>query len=184
MPGAHLYEGMFLIDNEAVRQGWAQAKAHVTDLIAKHGGTIHSARRWDERRLAYAIRGRRRATFLLVHAEIPQGGYSNVERDLNLAESVLRYLILRVDEVPQAEKDLSALETAPEFSVPEPLGDDEGRYTTLGPGEEPPADLGDGDLDGGRPGIGAGGAAGSAGADRRGSDDDLGVVAAGRGREE
>ena len=51
-----LYEGMFLIDNDTVRAGWASAKAVVTDLIAKHGGSVSSARRWDERRLAYPIR--------------------------------------------------------------------------------------------------------------------------------
>jgi small subunit ribosomal protein S6 len=179
MPGAHLYEGMFLIDNEAVRRGWPQAKAQVTDLVLKHGGTVHCARRWDERRLAYSIRGRRRATYLLVHAEIPHSGYAHVERDLNLAEAVLRYLILRVDEVPQSEKDLAALEAAPGFSVPDPLGDDEGAFTTLGPGEVPPT--ADGEGESGRDGApGAQGARGERGA----ADDDAGMVAAGRGREE
>ena len=45
-----LYEGMFLLDNQAVRDDWNAAKAVVTSLLAKHGGRVQTARRWDERR--------------------------------------------------------------------------------------------------------------------------------------
>ena len=56
---ATVYEGMFLLDNEVVREDWKTAKALVTATIEKHGGTIHTARRWEERPLAYPIKGKK-----------------------------------------------------------------------------------------------------------------------------
>ncbi|MFT5478028.1 MAG: hypothetical protein ACI8Y8_003390, partial [Planctomycetota bacterium] len=36
---ATVYEGMFLLDNQVVREDWKAAKALVTATIEKHGGT-------------------------------------------------------------------------------------------------------------------------------------------------
>jgi ribosomal protein S6 len=121
---ATLYEGMFLIDNDAVRAGWDQAKAVVTDLLAKHGGTVRTARRWDERRLRYTIKRRNRATYLLAYYELPADSIATFLRDLELNESVLRYLQLRVPALPEGELELSQAESADDYVVPEPPADD------------------------------------------------------------
>ena len=47
---SQIYEGMFLLDNDLVREGWDGAKSTVTAALEKHGGKVHTARRWDERR--------------------------------------------------------------------------------------------------------------------------------------
>lgn len=118
------YESMFLIDNDAVRAGWASAKASVAELIGKHGGKVLTSRRWDERRLAYPIRHRRRATYLLAYCEIAPERLVGLRRDLDISETVLRYLITSVDAVPPKEVELDAAERAEGFSVPEPPADD------------------------------------------------------------
>jgi small subunit ribosomal protein S6 len=118
------YEIMFLIDNNAVRAGWKEAKASMTGLIEKHGGKALAARRWDERRLAYPIRHRRRGTYLLAHAEMPGTAVANLRRELDLTESVLRYLILSVERVPPQELELTKAESAADFRIPEPPPDD------------------------------------------------------------
>jgi ribosomal protein S6 len=115
---------MFLIDNDVVRSGWARAKAIVTDLIAKHGGEVHSSRRWDERLLAYPVKRRRRATYLRVYYGIPGTSIGGFLRDLEINETVLRHLQLRVETVPAEELELSRAEEQPDFSVPEPPADD------------------------------------------------------------
>jgi small subunit ribosomal protein S6 len=120
---AKIYEGMFLLDNDVVRQGWAKAKASLTDLLAKHGATVLASRRWAERKLAYPVRGRRRGTYLLAYYEIPREGIPTLVRDLDLSELVLRYLLLGVEEVPAGELELSAAELAPDFSPPPPPED-------------------------------------------------------------
>lgn len=128
---ATIYEGMYLLDNELVRESWDKAKAVVTDLVAKHGGSVKSARRWGERKLAYAIRRRQRATYLLVYYEMPREGLTGLVRDLDLAEPVLRYLQTRVESVPAGETELAAAERGAGFTPPVPPSDEVGTYHPL-----------------------------------------------------
>jgi small subunit ribosomal protein S6 len=125
------YEGMFLVDNDLVRADWAGTKSMVTGLLEKHGGTVRSARRWDERALAYPIRGRRRGTFILTFSELPGDRIEALKRDLEITDGVLRYLILRADEVPAEELEFTAAESSAEFELPEVPTDDEGYYSPL-----------------------------------------------------
>lgn len=130
MTDTKIYEGMFLIDNQLVRAGWEQAKSVVTDTLAKHGGKIVTARRWDERKLAYPIDHKRRATYLLSYFELEPDNIPALRRDFELDERVLRYLQLAREEVPAEELEKAKVEEAPDFSVPPPPEDDE-------PEEEP-----------------------------------------------
>ncbi len=133
---AHLFEGMFLIDNDRVRDGWPDAKSVVVQLLEKHGATVHTARRWDERALAYPIRGKRRATFLLSYFEAPGEGLAAMRRDLEINDTVLRFLHLSASEVPQAERDATALESTDDFLVPPPPADDAAPYRVLQSAED------------------------------------------------
>ena len=121
---SRIYEIMYLLDNNAVRAGWKGAKAAATALIEKHGGKVLSARRWDERKLAYPIRQRRRGTYLLAHGSLDPAGVATLRRELDLTESVLRYLILAVESVPPQELELTQAESAADFVVPMPPPED------------------------------------------------------------
>jgi small subunit ribosomal protein S6 len=121
----NLYEGMFLLDNQVVRADWKTAKSIVVDILKKHGGEVVTVRRWDERKLAYPIRGRRRGTFYLTFFKAPPEGIAPVRHDLDLDERVLRYLMLRAESVSDAELELSKAELADGFTVPPPPSDDE-----------------------------------------------------------
>ncbi len=109
------YECMFLIDNDVVRAGWGAAKAGVAGLIEKHGGSTVTSRRWAERRLAYPIRHKNRATYLLTYCELDPARISTLRGDLDISESVLRYLILTAEDVPTEERELSDAENAADF---------------------------------------------------------------------
>ena len=134
----NLYEGMFLLDNHAVRADWGRAKGAVTETLAKHGAEVVSARRWDERKLAYPIGGKKRATYLLTYYQAPFDSVAALRRDLELDERVLRYLILNADSVPEGELEKSQAELEAGFAVPPPPADEEpaGRAN-----EEPPAEV-------------------------------------------
>lgn len=118
------YEAMFLLDNELVRENWGEAKSLVSSTVEKHGGQVLSARRWDERRLAYPIKGKNRATYLLAYCEIDGENLVALRRDLDLSERVLRYLITSTPEVPEPELELAKGELAPDFAIPPPPDDD------------------------------------------------------------
>lgn len=126
-----LYEGMFLIDNDLVREDWSSAKTVVTSALEKHGATVHTARRWDERALAYPIKGRRRATFLLTYFEIDGDKSPDLRRDLEINDNVLRYLLVGADALPETEKEAAAAEGADDFEVPAPPADSVGSYRPI-----------------------------------------------------
>ena len=119
----NLYEGMFLLDNNVVREDWNNAKGTATGILEKHGASVTTARRWAERSLAYTIKKRNRGTYLLTHFEADPGSIAIIRRDLELNETVMRYLLLTADEVPEGEVELHEAELSADFSVPEPPED-------------------------------------------------------------
>lgn len=96
----HTYECMVLVNNQEVKKGWQACKQGVVDLFAKHKAEVLSARRWDERRLAYPIEGQQRATYLLVYFKSEHLVPAAIRRELDFNDVVLRHLILRCEEVP------------------------------------------------------------------------------------
>lgn len=120
-----LYEGMFLLDNQVVRADWNAAKAVITGALAKHGAQVKTARRWDERRLAYPIKGRKRATYLLTYFEQGSDGAATLRRDLEIDERVLRYLITGAEDLPEGELEKSQAELEAGFQIPPMPNDDD-----------------------------------------------------------
>lgn len=137
-----LYETMVLLDNDVVRSDWKKAKAIVTDTVAKYDGSLETCRRWDERRLAYPMKRKNRATFYIAYHDMPGDKIPGFLRDLELNERVLRYLMLKVEECPEEERKLAAEEDGAEYTVPEPPEDDEIEL----PEEEEGADTGADDV--------------------------------------
>src|SRR5262245_60484738 len=109
---------MFLLDNQVVREDWTKAKAMVTDTLTKHGAKIQATRRWDERRLTYPIQNKRRATFVLTYFELGNEHIPALRRDIELNERILRYLMLKVEKMPEGELEKAQAEQAADFVVP------------------------------------------------------------------
>ena len=102
------YECMVLLDNREVKKGWQTLKDTVSGLFKKHGASIVSAKRWDERRLPYQVGRCKRATYLLVYFEGESLQNNAIRRELELNEQVLRHLMLSCAEVPQSAYDAEA----------------------------------------------------------------------------
>jgi len=92
------YEGMFLLDAGASE--FESASESIRTVLERSESTILSMKPWDERRLAYEIKGRRRALYVLVYFEVDPARIAEIEHDFGLNEKVLRELIL-------ARKELS-----------------------------------------------------------------------------
>ena len=117
---------MCLLDNREVRKGWQPLKDAVASLFTKHGAEILSARRWDERRLCYPIRGQQRATYLLAYIKANTQQVAGLRRDLQFSEIVMRSLVLTCDEVPasayepEAAFDVNAIPAEDAVAPPPP----------------------------------------------------------------
>ena len=72
-------------------------------IMARGHAEILAMRKWDERRLAYEIRGQKRGTYILLYFKAPGKDVAHIERDCNLSERVLRTLILRADHMTEEQ---------------------------------------------------------------------------------
>jgi len=95
-----LYEGMFMMDNRRANRDWEGAIEALAALIAKHGGEILRTVKWGERRLAYEVAGRRRATYVLVYFNCGGDGVNRIYRECELSDLVYRALILKISALP------------------------------------------------------------------------------------
>jgi small subunit ribosomal protein S6 len=97
-PGEAMYEGMFILDQGKYSRDAAGLTQQVADLITQFGGSLLAARLWDERKLAYPIKGQKKGVYWLTYFRMPGGGVTGLERQLAITEGVLRTLVLKVDE--------------------------------------------------------------------------------------
>jgi small subunit ribosomal protein S6 len=110
----YTYEAMFLL-SQAVAADLGGAVEHIKEIVARGHGEIVSMRKWDERRLAYEIRGQKRGTYILCYFKAPNTMLGHIERDCNLSEKILRVLILRADHMSLEE--IQSLDARKELDV-------------------------------------------------------------------
>ena len=60
-------------------------------------------KKWDERRLAYDVKGKSRGTYILAYFNCDPLKISGIERDVTLSESIVRVLILRTDKMSKED---------------------------------------------------------------------------------
>ncbi len=92
----HAYEGLFLFPHTATA-GLQDAVDHLKDIVTRVDAKIIGLRKWDERRLAYEIKGNKRGVYFLMYFRARADQMSTIERACNLSEKVIRSLIVRAD---------------------------------------------------------------------------------------
>lgn len=90
------YEGMFLFD-PTFATDMGKVEQEIARLMERAGAEIIMCNKWDERKLAYEIKGRKRGCYVLVFFRAESDKITGIERDVQLSESVLRVLIMRAD---------------------------------------------------------------------------------------
>lgn len=98
----YTYEAMFLI-SQAVAADFSGAIAHINEILARGHAEVIAMKKWDERRLAYEIKGQKRAIFILAYIRATGEGFAHIERDCNLSEKIMRTLITRCDHLSVEE---------------------------------------------------------------------------------
>ena len=106
-----LYEGMFLIDSALAGADWDGIIAAIRQILEKAGAEIVSIAKWDDRRLAYDIKGKSRGTYILSYFRIDGGRIQDIEKSVQLSEKIMRVLILSAERLSQEdiEKETPAM---------------------------------------------------------------------------
>jgi len=93
-----VYEGMFILDPTKFSRDPGASAQQVADLITTHGGTVLAARLWDERKLAYPIKGHKKGVYWLTYFKMPASGLTALERQCEINDDIIRKLVLKVDD--------------------------------------------------------------------------------------
>ena len=92
------YEAMFLLHNDKALADFDGTAAAVDHIVERSGAKIVKKEKWDERKLAYEIRGHKRATYYLLYFRAPTTAIAPIKADAGLSEKIIRHLIVGLEE--------------------------------------------------------------------------------------
>jgi small subunit ribosomal protein S6 len=93
----NVYELMFILDSTRFGRDPDGVSNQLADLIKGAGGEILVSRLWEERRLAYPIKGQRKGTYWLMYLNLDPLKLAALRRQFEITESIIRFLFLKVD---------------------------------------------------------------------------------------
>ncbi|WP_028465584.1 MULTISPECIES: 30S ribosomal protein S6 [Nisaea] len=96
-----LYESVFIARQDISSAQAEQLTTEFSEIITNMGGEIKNTEFWGLRSLSYKIKKNRKGHYVLLHMEAPAEAITEMERLMRLNEDVLRYITLRMEELPE-----------------------------------------------------------------------------------
>ena len=100
----HIYEGLFILDTEKYSRDPEGVSNQIAETVEAMGGKVSVSRLWEERRLAYPIKGQKRGTYWLAYFRLDTDKVKDLNRQFQINGNILRFLLLAVD--PRLEEML------------------------------------------------------------------------------
>jgi small subunit ribosomal protein S6 len=107
------YELMYILDPSLEEDQQNALVERFQTLIGAQGGTIQHHERWERRRLAYEIKGRREGYYVVMNFTGSPAAEAELTRVLGITDGVLRHLIVKMDE-RTAQKAIAEAKAAAE----------------------------------------------------------------------
>jgi small subunit ribosomal protein S6 len=99
------YELTYIIDTVLEEDARKELVAKYAELIAQDGGEVEKIdETWGKRHLAYAINDMWEGWYVLVTFKAPAALPKELERNLQINDKILRYLIIKLEEKKQSVK--------------------------------------------------------------------------------
>jgi small subunit ribosomal protein S6 len=138
---------MYILSPEVEEEDLQAVVDRVSQIITDGGGEVLHLESWGRKRLAYQIQRFREGHYILAYIQLDPGAVSQLRARFALTEEMIRYLLLRTDEVPARVAEAARQEEpAPSEGVeaepePEPEPAEEAApQSEEEPGEPEPAD--------------------------------------------
>jgi len=94
---ANVYECMVILDTNKVAGDQAGAAKQLQTILERNNAEVLSQRPWAETKLAYPIKNHKKGLYFLTFFRTEGQNLTNIERDFQLNETILRSMILRVE---------------------------------------------------------------------------------------
>ena len=101
------YVVMYVVDTALVDSARCELINRFAELVAKNGGEVERIDEWGKRRLAYAINYKTEGYYVLMYIKAPAELPRELERNLKIAEQVLRYLVIRYEGELPAKREMN-----------------------------------------------------------------------------
>jgi len=98
MSSARQYELVYITPAETTEEVLADLHTQVVAVVDRFGGSIEKTENWGRRRLAYEIGGQREGVYVLEVINGPGALTAELDRRLRVIDTVVRHMIVRVDE--------------------------------------------------------------------------------------
>ena len=89
------YELLLILDPSLDERTVAPSIDTFLNVVRQGGGTVESVDVWGRRRLAFEIRKNAEGIYAVINVTAPSAAVTELDRQLNLNESVLRTKIIR-----------------------------------------------------------------------------------------
>ena len=83
---------MFILDANRFGRDPEMVSGQIPAMIEKLGGEMLVSRLWEERRLAYPIKGQRKGTYWLTYFRLDSSRLGDLRRQCQITDDILRML--------------------------------------------------------------------------------------------
>ena len=97
------YECVYIARQELTAAQTEQLSDDLALIVTRNLGEIKNREYWGLKNLAYKIRKNRKGHYTLFHIESPSDTIVELERNMGLNEDILRYLTIKLDEIPEGQ---------------------------------------------------------------------------------
>ncbi|NLG57721.1 MAG: 30S ribosomal protein S6 [Clostridiales bacterium] len=91
------YELLYIIDTAVEEEPRQELIERYNALIAQHGGKVEKVEEWGKRRLAYLVDDKPEGYYVLLHFSADPVFPKELERNMQIDDKVMRYLVTRVE---------------------------------------------------------------------------------------
>ncbi len=89
------YEVIFIVHPDLEQAAFEEVVERVKGWICEEGGEITKTDIWGKRRMAYPIRKKNEGQYVLMDTQLPPPACAALERNFQLQEPIMRFLIAR-----------------------------------------------------------------------------------------
>jgi small subunit ribosomal protein S6 len=97
------YEIAYIVHPDLDADAFAGIQERVSGWVTDSGGAVVNTDIWGKRKLAYEIRKQKEGQYVVINAELDPAATADLERNLRLQESVMRFMIIADDTPPPAK---------------------------------------------------------------------------------
>ena len=93
----NVYEGLFILDSDLYARNPDEVSGQIDRFIGEYDGEVLVSRLWEERKLAYPIKGHKRGTYWLTYFKLDTAKVKELNRRYQISDSIVRFLFVKVD---------------------------------------------------------------------------------------